>query len=226
MVFWEKFMYHQNTLKIFSHQYVDMFAVYTTQTNNQNSVAFCSCEFHYDRWGLTPWEVHKYVLRIFTFPSLTNFLQSTGFSSSQTQTRSDRADKRLHFTTGDDMAGEGNEVVVRLQPRRWKMREVQDPKETREKGGKGSSTGLTSTSAIASIPPSRPSVPSAWKPTGTLPSSSSHGPLTSQPNSTLLFQLEVTWLNLHSLRPYTDPKNSLWYVDLNRDKWNVFIRTT
>ena len=27
MVFWEKFMYHQNTLKIFSHQYVDMFAV-------------------------------------------------------------------------------------------------------------------------------------------------------------------------------------------------------
>ena len=85
----EKFMYHQNTLKIFSHQYVDMFAVYTTQTNNQNSVAFCSCEFHYDRRGLTPWEVHKYVLRIFTFPSLTNVLQSTGFSSSQTQTRCD-----------------------------------------------------------------------------------------------------------------------------------------
>ena len=40
------------------------------------------------------------------------------------------------------------------------------------------------------------------------------------------FQLEVMWLNLHLLRPYTNPKNSLWYVDLNRDDWNVFIRTT
>ena len=29
MVFWENFMYHQNTLKIFSSQYLGMFAVYT-----------------------------------------------------------------------------------------------------------------------------------------------------------------------------------------------------
>ena len=27
MIFWEKFMYHQNTLKIFSSQYLGMFAV-------------------------------------------------------------------------------------------------------------------------------------------------------------------------------------------------------
>ena len=73
MIFWEKFMYHQNTLKIFSSQYLGKFAVYALMIAVIKQRICCKVKTlmllgysYYIRIHGTLWTLHTTVAELFT----------------------------------------------------------------------------------------------------------------------------------------------------------------